>query len=202
MERRTLNHQTTEIRATDKGKTISGYAARFYDGTPGTEFELWANAVERLLPGAFDRTINEGDDTRALFNHNPDHLLGRRSAGTLTLSVDERGLRYEIKPPDTQIGRDVAEMVGRGDVTGSSFGFVVTDETWRKENGVRIREIRGVRLYDVSPVTFPAYGSTSATVRAAGDLDEAKRSFDKHESELAARLRGFAVRARLAEIGL
>lgn len=146
--------------------SISGYASVFYDGTDRTEYQLFDDVVERIMPGAFDRALREADDVRALFNHDPNMPLGRTTAGTLTLSIDNAGLRYDIQPGDTTVARDVREHVKRGDVTGSSFSFVPTDEDIRKEESRWIREIRGVRLYDVGPVTFPAYGATSADARS------------------------------------
>ena len=152
-------------RRADGPAMIVGYASVFYDGTPETEYQLWDGYVERIMPGAFDRAIRE-DDVRGLFNHDPDHLLGRTLAETLRLSVDQRGLRYEIEPPDTQLGRDLVASIERGDLTGSSFAFTVTDEVWRVVEEVHIREIEGVRLYDVGPVTYPAYEATTTGLRS------------------------------------
>jgi HK97 family phage prohead protease len=129
------------------------------------------------MPGTFDRAVVEKHDVRALFNHNPDYLLGRVGAGTLTLSVDSRGLLFSLVPPDTQVGRDVLAWVQRGDITGASFSFVTTDETWVKESGKRIRQVRGVKLFDVGPVTFPAYTGTVVSSRS----QELARSLDRRQ---------------------
>lgn len=176
--------------------TVEGHAAVFHvEGDEETEYELWSDptmrAVERVARGAFSRAIKEGDDCRACFNHEASQLLGRTASGTLRLAEDERGLRYDVDLPDTQLGRDVAELVGRGDVTGSSFGFVVEQESWREseeENGrrVAVRTIESVRLIDVGPVTYPAYAGTSASagrsagapVRALGSVAEARASYE------------------------
>lgn len=178
---------------------IEGYAAVFHsEGDPGTEYELWSDpamrAVERVARGAFSRAIKDGDDCRACFNHDPNQLLGRTASGTCRLEEDSRGLRYEADLPDTQVGRDVAELVGRGDVTGSSFGFVVEQESWREseeEGGrrVAVRTIEGVRLLDVGPVTYPAYAGASvggrslAPVRALGSVEEARASYERWKRE-------------------
>ena len=148
---------------------IVGYAAVFYDGLPGTQFEIFTDFIERIMPGAFDRAMSEGDDVRALFNHNVDYVLGRRGAKTMSLSVDDIGLRYDIRPGDTTVGKDVIEHIRREDVTGSSFSFRVTDQDFRTEDGVDIREITGVELFDVGPVTFPAYDATTAGMRSVED---------------------------------
>ncbi len=149
---------------------LEGYGAVFYDGTPDTQFEIFADFIERIMPGAFDRALRD-DDVRGLFNHNVDHVLGRTSAETLKLSVDKVGLRYDIALGDTSIASDVLSHVSRGEVTGSSFSFLITDQEFRTENGVDIREILGVELFDVGPVTFPAYDATTVTTGSRADHD-------------------------------
>jgi uncharacterized protein len=160
---------------------ITGYAAVFYDGTRDTEYELWPGVFERIAPNAFDQVLLDNYDTRALFNHDPNMLLGRVSAGTLKLERFARGLRYIIKPTGTQRASDVMTDIEAGNVDGSSFGFVVDSEEWSKEDdGREIRTIQSVsHLYDVGPVTFPAYKATSAGLRAEGDVTEARSSYDK-----------------------
>jgi uncharacterized protein len=124
---------------------------------------------EEIAPGAFDDVL--GDDVRALFNHDPNFVLGRTRSGTLELSVDAEGLRYEINPPDTQSVRDlVLAPLTRGDITGSSFAFRVApdgDEWREEEDGLIVRTIqRFSRLLDVSPVTYPAYPDAGAAKRS------------------------------------
>lgn len=186
------------VREDDGPGTIQGYAAVFHSETdPGTEYELWSDptmrAVERVARGAFSRAIREQDDCRACFNHDSNLLLGRTAAGTCRLTEDETGLRYDVDLPDTTLGRDVAELIDRGDVTGSSFGFVVEQESWREseeEDGKRVavRTIESVRLLDVGPVTYPAYAGTSAGrsqegIRALGSVAEARASYDRWQAE-------------------
>lgn len=182
---RRFNQQaaTGEIRANESGE-ISGYAAVFYDGSEGSEFELWNGATERITPGAFKRSIESQQDTRALFNHEPDKLLGRISAGTLRLEEDGRGLRYTITMGETSTAKDVREMIKRGDLTGSSFSFTIAEggEEWRDtDEGRQIRHITDVNLLDVGPVTFPAYSGTSANSRS---IKAAERSRENHERAL------------------
>lgn len=189
MERRFLAQRSypvqLERRAEGQPELITGYAAVFYDpADPGTEYKFsgwWDNFSERIMPAAFDQAVKE-DDVRALFNHNPDHLIGRSTANTLALSVDKKGLRYEITPPDTQIANQVRANITRQELTGSSFSFQAMEIAWREEvlpdNSVRVvREIHRAKLFDVGPVTFPAYEATTAGVRAASDLEEAKASY-------------------------
>lgn len=132
---------------------------------------------EIIKPGAFDDVLN--DDVRGLFNHDPNFILGRSAAGTLSLSVDERGLRYDITAPDTQTIRDLvlAPML-RGDINQSSFAFRVArdGEHWYEDDeGVVIREIsKFSRLFDVSPVTYPAYQEADSGVRSMKAWQEAR----------------------------
>ena len=109
-------------------------------------------------------------DVRALFNHDPTQLLGRTTAGTLTLGSDARGLWYEVTLPNTQLGNDLATLIQRGDVSQSSFAFTVdaSGESWTKDSdGIPHRSIMAVSgLFDVSPVTYPAYTDTSVTVNS------------------------------------
>ena len=128
---------------------------------------------EIIMPGAFDDIL--GDDTRAYFNHDPNFLLGRVSAGTLRLSVDDKGLRYELDIPKTTAGQDLKENLRNGNITQSSFAFTLPSEngdTWERDaDGKDIRMINKIdRLWDVSPVSLPAYTS-------ANDLALAHRSF-------------------------
>ena len=122
---------------------------------------------EQIAPGAFADALT--DDVRALFNHNPDYVLGRNVAKTLRMSEDARGLAIEIDPPDTQVARDLMVSMARGDITQMSFGFTVrpNGQNWAKdEDGKTIRTLTKLRLFDVSPVTYPAYPQTDVAVRS------------------------------------
>jgi hypothetical protein len=210
IERRSLKNALASVTLEDREdgqKQIIGYAAVFYDGTPQTEYQLWEGAVERIMPGAFDRAIKE-DDCRALFNHNPDCVLGRTSAGTCRLSVDPKGLRYEISPPDTQLGRDLRVLLERGDISGSSFSFQVTSQEWHDRVEIDVREIYGVKLYDVGPVAFPAYDGTTAGVRSYSDVialrlfEEARQAHANWRQNEQDKLDADAVEVTLATLNL
>ena len=123
---------------------------------------------ERIHKNAFDDVLD--NDVRAFFNHDPNHLLARVSSGTLKLSIDEKGLKYEFSVPDTSSGRDLLVSMERGDISQSSFAFTIDDDSWDKENGRDIRTINKVkRLYDVSPVSIPAYpGANDLAVAQRG----------------------------------
>jgi HK97 family phage prohead protease len=157
----------TEVRAKSDGH-IEGHGAVF-----GEEYVLWDSAsyrvVETIKAGTFARAIKEKQDVRSCFNHDPSQLLGRTSAKTLSIEEDDEGLYFDCDPPDTQVGRDVRTLVKRRDVTGCSFSFVVTKETVTEEkNGdktVRRRQIEDVDLFELGPVTFPAYEGTDVKAR-------------------------------------
>jgi uncharacterized protein len=176
-ERRFTPHAASRVslepRAADEQPAIVGYGAVFYDGTERTEYKLCDDLIERIMPGAFDRAIRERDDARGLFNHDSNLVLGRVSAGTMTLSVDPTGLRFSIVPGKTTVAADVMEHIRRGDVQGCSFAFRVTEQVWRTVGVIDYREIMAVELYDVGPVTFPAYEATSVGVRSKDVQDEA-----------------------------
>ena len=121
---------------------------------------------EKVAPGAFIESI-EKSDIRALWNHNPDYVLGRNKSGTLKLEEDKKGLAIEISPPDTQWARDLMETIKRGDVDQMSFAFQVVKDSWEdKDKKNPIRTLEEVNLFDVSPVTYPAYPQTDVKVRS------------------------------------
>jgi hypothetical protein len=168
IERRAL--AGVEVRAEGEPE-IRGYAAVFNSLSE----ELWGFR-EIIMPGAFDRALKEKHDVRALVNHDPNQIIGRTKSGTLKLSVDDKGLRAEISPPDTQPGRDVMASLKRRDLDGMSFAFRVPEggDSWRTEDGQEIRELRDVELVDVSVVAYPAYAATSVSARALDHVKEAK----------------------------
>lgn len=178
IERRFNPNAVAKVETREDGsKAISGYAAVFFDPSdPGTEYELWQNVFERIDPQAFSRAIAEKHDCRALFNHDANCVLGRVSAGTMRLSVDAKGLRYEIDCPDTQIAKDLCASIERGDITGSSFSFIAKKRTWIEENDREITVICDLDLCDVGPVVFPAYESTTSTVRSA-ELEQSREAW-------------------------
>lgn len=166
LERRVISLAATglEIRAAGADRagpgTLIGYAAKF--DAPSEDL---GGFVEYIRAGCFDQAVAE-DDIRCLVDHNPTLILGRLSAGTLRLAIDEIGLRFECDLPDTTTGRDIAVSVGRGDVSGCSFGFFVVEDRWTNSDDAVTRELLQVRLCDVGPVTFPAYHDTEVTARA------------------------------------
>ena len=179
-ERRFLNRceavPALKVEKRDDGKrVVVGYGAVFHRaGHPGTEYRLWDNVKERVMPGAFDRALLE-DDVRGLHNHDTNRLLGRTKSGTMRLSVDQIGLRYEIDLPDTPTGNEVGTAIERGDMSGSSFSFAQRKVMWAQDGDDEVRELHDVALFDVGPVVFPAYEATTADLRSAGmDIESLK----------------------------
>ena len=164
IERRSVT-SPVELRDEDGQPRLVGYAALF-----DSESVILPGGVREVLRvGAFaDALANRETDVVALFNHDANLILGRQSAGTLRLAADERGLRYDITPPDTQVGRDTVELVRRRDLAGASFAFTVRsedEEYERTDDGPRRYISRVSGLYDVSVVLTPAYPETTAEVR-------------------------------------
>lgn len=145
---------------------------------------------EVIRPGAFARALKEKQDVRALLNHDPSLILGRTKAKTLQLRENEKGLFSRIKLPRTSVGRDIAESVGRGDVDGMSFQFMVRKQNITPETSKtkRLREILDVDLFDVSVVTFPAFPQTKVGLKSdeAGEqvLDKEFRQMRQRLAEL------------------
>jgi len=144
------------------GQKLVGYAAVF-----DSKSEDLGGFREVIKAGAFATPLSNGDDVRALVDHDSSLILGRTKAGTLTLTEDSTGLLAEITLPDTQVARDLSTSIARGDVDQMSFGFVVSDDEWAIEDGQDIRTITGIgSLFDVSVVTYPAYASTEVALRS------------------------------------
>jgi uncharacterized protein len=151
----------------------------FFNGTPSSEYQLFDSVKERIRPGAFDRALAEKHDVRGLYNHDANNLLGRSANGTMRLWVDSHGLNYEIdldeSDPDHQ---RVASKIDRGDLNGSSFAFRATKISWEEGSGGDIRWIDDLTLYDVGPVTYPAYQATTTGLRSDDQIAELKRERD------------------------
>lgn len=190
--------RAVECRAAGEARVFAGYAAVFNsEATIGDYF------VESIAPGAFSAALRGNGDVVALFNHDSNQVLGRKSAGTLRLSEDAKGLAVEIDPPDTTIGRDIAESIRRGDIGSMSFGFRVTDERWTEEpDALPRRQILGLELIEVSIVTFPAYDETSIGLRSLDAAREALAGRPAVKPVSAGRTDDLRRRLRLAEVSL
>jgi uncharacterized protein len=164
VERRYQQGKLQIKKRADGGATIAGYAAVF----DVLSVNL-GGFREKIQRGAFANSIKT-DDIRALLDHDSSKVLGRNKNGTLRLVEDDVGLGIEIDPPDTQVARDLVVNLERGDIDQGSFGFRVQPkgDRWEEdpETGTVIRTLRDVKLFDVSPVTFPAYPQTSIGLRS------------------------------------
>jgi HK97 family phage prohead protease len=152
------------LRKDNEPSKIGGHAAKF-----DMLSEDLGGFRERIAPGCFAKTI-QSDDIRALWNHDSNIVMGRNKAGTLRLWEDSAGLAYEVDAPQNQFIRDmVLSPIERGDVSQCSFGFYTLQDKFTKVDGEWIRTLLEVELFDVSPVTFPAYNSTDVAVRSLAD---------------------------------
>ena len=141
----------------EESNAITGYAAIF---------DKWSEDLgffkEKIAAGAFHKTIKE-NDIRALINHDPNLVIGRTKNKTLKLWEDDEGLGFEVKLPDTSYAKDLRESIKRKDITQNSFGFQTVEDEWSPDG--KRRTLHEVRLFDVSPVTFPAYKQTTVKMR-------------------------------------
>ena len=170
MEKRYFNIETRTEKREDGSTTITGHAAVFNKLSSDL-----GGFREIIAPNAFESVLS--DDVRALINHDPNLLLARTTSGTLNLEQTNEGLQYSFDVPDTTYGRDLIISMERKDITQSSFAFTIEDDSWETTEDGEIRTINKVKqLYDVSPVTYPAYPS-------ADDLTLAKRSLALHKEK-------------------
>ena len=158
IERRTYSVRDVEARADDDGMRLAGYAAVFNDSSVPLPFK------ESIAPGAFRKTLTETPDVRMLINHE-GLPVARTKNGTLKLEEDERGLRFEADLADTQEGRDIYELVKRGDVDQMSFAFRVIRQRWNDDRSRRVLTEVSLADGDVSVVTYPAYPTTTVEAR-------------------------------------
>ncbi|HRD59373.1 HK97 family phage prohead protease [uncultured Nocardioides sp.] len=176
-----------EVRAAEQSRTIGGYAALF--DSPSQNL---GGFREFIAPGAFNRAASRnwpggGTGVMARYNHDDNLLLGNTDSGTLRLSVDETGLRYDVDVPTTGNAAGIYELVQRGDVRSSSFAFMTDDDEWSTDDsGFPVRTLRQVQLIDVAPVNTPAYLDTSVGLRSLAkkfdaEFEEVRSLADKNE---------------------
>ena len=140
---------------------VEGYAIVF-----NSESRDLGGFTEVVKENALDKALERNTDVLALYGHDYQNVLGRQSADTLQLEKDERGIKFTLDLPNTQLGRDVYTLVERGDLKGNSFGFTVEKDSWDKKGDKVIRTIEQVRdLFEISIVSLPAYEATELTKR-------------------------------------
>ena len=161
--KREIRYFPAEMRVDQEGQ-IEGYAAVFNQWS-----EIMWSFKERIKPGAFKKTIKDAD-IRALFNHDPNYVLGRNKSETLELSEDSKGLQFRVTPPDAQWANDLYASVKRGDIDQASFGFEAVRDEWDHNKEPAERDLIEVKLFDVSIVTYPAYPQTSVSARSLAEM--------------------------------
>lgn len=193
---RRLFTSPVEVRARDGSEYFTGRAVVFNSRTDLGWFS------EEIKAGAFSEVMK--DDVRALFNHDPDVVLGRTKSGTMTVKVSDEGVDYEVKynPADPDHVR-VMEKVKRGDVSQSSFAFTVKEAKWETKEGKDHRVITKLeRWYDVAPVTYPAYQDTSVGKRSLDSIKKEHESEVQKQNERAAKLRQIKMEIDLVTLGI
>lgn len=191
METRLIT-QASEIRASasESGELrIAGMAAVYEtDSNPIPNGK--GSFIERIARGAFRSIMRKNPDVVMLLNHDQNKVLGRTTSGTLTLAEDSRGLKFSNLLPNTQTGRDVYELVRRGDLNGMSFAFQVDEDEWSEEKSAMSRAATYAKrviksfknLIDVSLVTTPAYSGTEVFARANVVAAEVRARAESFES--------------------
>jgi len=192
MERRSIE---TEIRF-DTQHGFSGYAARFYDGTPGTQHEILPGLFERIDPKAFQSITR---DVVALYNHDSNLPLARVSAKSLKLRVDRDGLRFDMKYNSADADhRRLKQKVEGGIIKGCSFGFNIREAEFMQDNGQDVHLIRDADLIEVSPCVFPAYSETSLSFRNTEHIRQLQDQYEawKRTQERLERIKKFSKEAK------
>ena len=172
LETRIVQVDKFEVREDSDGMHLEGYAALF-----DSRSENLGGFTETIAPGAFRASLKSRNDIKLLWNHDTGAVMGSTRAGTLALVEDDRGLRVSATLPNTTHGRDAAELVKRGDVSGFSFGFSLPNrggDSWSDDGTERV--LKSVRLHEVSLVAFPAYPETNGTATVRGLDKLAKRA--------------------------
>ena len=147
----------------DSPGKLWGYAAIY--NSPSQDL---GGFVEQILPGAFNRSLKNPGNIRALLEHDPQRLLGRVGSRTLTLQEEWKGLRFELSLPDTSYARDLGVLVERGDIAGCSFGFRVPKggDHWEMRSGQLMRDLVTVDLQEITITANPAYLDTTVAKRS------------------------------------
>ncbi|HNX44139.1 MAG TPA: HK97 family phage prohead protease [Bacteroidales bacterium] len=170
-----------ELRYIDGSRHVVGLAVVFNKRAPIGDF------FEQVAPEAIDDDVLN-QDVRCLFNHDSNFVLGRTKAGTLKLTKTAEGLEYSLDMPVTTFGNEVLTAIKLGNVSGSSFGFTVKKDEWKElPGGIYLRTILKIgKLFDVSPVTFPAYADTTVGIRSleAWKRSHGGKSIQDYEQEL------------------
>ena len=187
MEKRIFNIENRFETREDGQEVVVGYGSIW-----NSRSENLGGFYEYISPDAISQETIDKSDVRALINHDPNLVLARSTAGNLSLSVDEKGLRYEFSIPETSYGKDLAINMKNGNINQSSFAFTVGSDEWSTdEEGNDIRTITSIeKLYDVSPVTYPAYSQAESDLvvaQRALAIYKENKEIKEEETDLVAR---------------
>ena len=177
MDKKQYEIRSTEITRDDT--KLLGYVVKWNSRSQ----LIWGDFYEQFAPRAFSQSLNNNPDIRALFEHDPKSLLGRTTSNTLILNEDDIGLRFELTPPDTQLGRDLLVSVGRGDIRGMSFGFMATQESWDFNQEPCLRTVSAAELFEVTVTSIPAYQESDIQI-AKRSMLEAKAKLESYLSKV------------------
>lgn len=161
----------------DDDMTVSGYFAVFDQST-----ELYPGENEVIKKGAFTASLKK-EEVVALWNHDSQKVLGRTSNDTLELEEDDHGLKGTLHIAPTSYGKDVYQLIKRGDLAGCSFGFYVNDYQDVAKDGSVTHEITKAQLLEVSVVTWPQYEQTEIAVRSKNDSATFYREAEKKKQK-------------------
>lgn len=183
-EQREIRNTTYQVVVDEEKRKVEGYAMLFDTPSDGLPFR------ETIMRGALDGVLAKSD-VFALLNHDPSRGILARWKGkpiTLYMEVDTRGLRYWFEAPKTALGDELLEYIKRGEVTESSFAFMVEEggDEWKKgDDGIWERSIKKfAEIFDVSPVYNAAYSQTSVCMRGKERAEEELRKQEERESAL------------------
>lgn len=165
VEKRELNIEEIKAELEIDNMIVEGYALKWgQDSNP--IYTVDSFFVENFAKGALNETL-QNDEQLVLYGHEMNNVLGRTSSGTAELKADDIGLYLTVDLPNTTLGRDVFQLVKRGDIAGMSVGFIAEDDNWEQVDGVIKRTINKAKLVEVSLVPLPAYDSSEVSERAA-----------------------------------
>jgi len=170
LELRHYETKSIEVRADGEGMNISGYAIVFDEPSKPLYGGMFVETISKRALQGVDLA-----DLFLLYNHNDNDILGSTVGNTMSVSVDERGLRFDASLPNTQLGKDTFELIKRGDIRGVSFGFMVESDTWNTSVTPEHRTINKIKeVKELSITAFPAYDQTEVSARAINFIETCK----------------------------
>lgn len=183
MEKREMTADVSSVQPDeDKGDRmiVEGYALKWGEESHPIPMGDGEYFIEEFRAGAFDETLQK-DEQLILYGHEMNNVLGRTDNRTASLEADDVGLKLSVELPNTTLGRDVYELVKRGDIGGMSVGFCVVDDEFNVRNDVIKRSINKAELVEVSLVPLPAYDSSEVSERALKYIENKNKKEEKRQ---------------------